>query len=299
MTRGFVTIATGKTRYYRIARNLLHSYRLFSAEPMPFALICDRKNRYTAEFDQVVLLRDPARSYLDKLRLPELAPFDETIFIDADCLACRDLRDFWKAFAGASDFSVFGRDCPLEYAHAWFRREDAGEYAGRISSIPDFIGGVYFLRRTPELKAFSETCRHILDHYGEYRFRQFTEPADEPVYALAMAVHGFVTVGERSLPVCFYPQTRRFEANLAEGILRYDSCYFPEMGMREGACMVHWGSGNTRRPVYLLEAWRLNRLYAGRKPGRASEAAVRRILRLYGGLRHVAASLLRLLRIKT
>ena len=47
MTRGFVTIATGDEQYYRIAANLLRSYRFFSASPMPFALICDRENEYS------------------------------------------------------------------------------------------------------------------------------------------------------------------------------------------------------------------------------------------------------------
>ena len=59
MTRGFVTIATGDEQYYRIAANLLRSYRFFSASPMPFALICDRENEYSAEFDHTIILKDP------------------------------------------------------------------------------------------------------------------------------------------------------------------------------------------------------------------------------------------------
>lgn len=98
MTRGFVTIATGDEWYYRIAVNLLRSYRLFSAKPLPFAIICDRTLPCTSEFDQVILIDRPFRSYLDKLHLPRLIPFDETIFIDADCLAFRDLNDFGVAF---------------------------------------------------------------------------------------------------------------------------------------------------------------------------------------------------------
>ena len=50
--RGFVTIATGNESYYRIARNLLRSYRMNSSRPLPFALIADRENQYTKEFDQ-------------------------------------------------------------------------------------------------------------------------------------------------------------------------------------------------------------------------------------------------------
>ena len=45
--KGFVTIATGQERYYKLARNLLHSYRLFAKDPFPFAIISDRENEYT------------------------------------------------------------------------------------------------------------------------------------------------------------------------------------------------------------------------------------------------------------
>ena len=182
MTRGFVTIATGDKWYYRIAGDLLRSYRLFSAEPLPFAIICDRNGPCTGEFDRVILMDHPFGSCLDKLRLPESIPFDETVFIDADCLAFRDLNDFWEAFDGASDFSAFGRDYPVDYPWAWFQRDGAGEFADQIQSIPDFIGGVYFLRKTPHLTELSQTCRHILAHYGEYRFRQFEKPAAEQIF---------------------------------------------------------------------------------------------------------------------
>lgn len=51
MTRGFITIATGKELYYQLAQNLLKSYRLYSRNPMPFAILCDRENTYTEQFD--------------------------------------------------------------------------------------------------------------------------------------------------------------------------------------------------------------------------------------------------------
>ena len=41
MSRGFVTIATGNHNFYRIAANLLRSYRCFAQKPEPFAVICD------------------------------------------------------------------------------------------------------------------------------------------------------------------------------------------------------------------------------------------------------------------
>lgn len=57
--RGFVTVATGNEYYYKLARNLLRSYRIFNFK-YPFAILCDRNNKYTEEFDDVVIL-DNAR----------------------------------------------------------------------------------------------------------------------------------------------------------------------------------------------------------------------------------------------
>ena len=66
MTRGFITIATGKELYYQLAQNLLKSYRLYSRNPMPFAILCDRENTYTEQFDQTVILEHPLNSFWDK-----------------------------------------------------------------------------------------------------------------------------------------------------------------------------------------------------------------------------------------
>ena len=90
--KGFVTIATGQERYYKLARNLLHSYRLFAKDPFPFAIISDRENEYTSEFDKVIVISDASNSYNDKLKLFRELPFEETIFIDADSLAYGDLH---------------------------------------------------------------------------------------------------------------------------------------------------------------------------------------------------------------
>ena len=41
MTRGFITISTGDLQYYKIAANLLKSYRIFTKNPMPFCVIAE------------------------------------------------------------------------------------------------------------------------------------------------------------------------------------------------------------------------------------------------------------------
>ena len=89
----------GKERYFKLAKNLLYSYRKFASVKYPFAIICDKINHYTEEFDEVILLKKAYCNYLDKLQLYDYLPYDETIFIDADSLAYGDLDQWW-------DFSI-------------------------------------------------------------------------------------------------------------------------------------------------------------------------------------------------
>lgn len=132
--KGFVTIATGQERYYKLARNLLHSYRLFAKDPFPFAIISDRENEYTSEFDKVIVISDASNSYNDKLKLFRELPFEETIFIDADSLAYGDLNTWWDIFCDAGDFSLFGyawRD--LNCGRGWFIPSGMKQYGTDIS----------------------------------------------------------------------------------------------------------------------------------------------------------------------
>ena len=269
MSKGFVTIATGADNFYKIAANLLRSYRYFTEDPYPFAIICDRTNEYTELFDKIIIMEDPDRSYADKLRLPDYLPFDETIFIDADCLVYKDINCFWEAFAGADDFSAFGQNFPLDYPYGWFKREDAGSYKDRVNYIPDFIGGVYYLRKTENLEQFSEIVKDIAATYHDYTFRQVREIADEPVYALAIAVSNFKTVDENTPDICFYPHNTFFESDITKGKVKYKSRYMESRGLIPEAYMVHWGSGNTRQYTYLAEAYRLNRICSGKPVGKA------------------------------
>lgn len=213
--RGFVTIATGHERYYRLAANLLHSYRRFAKEPLPFALIADRKNQYTEEFDDVIIIPDPENSYNDKLKLFRELPYDETIFIDADSLAYGDLNEWWKLFENSGDFSLFGyawRD--LTCGRGWFVPSGMGEFEEKIHFIPDFNGGVYYMRNTEACGEVFRVAEHCARHYTDYRFNGFSTPADEPVLALGMAVCGFEPVNKDD-ELVFAPRRKQLDADIS------------------------------------------------------------------------------------
>lgn len=241
--KGFVTIATGRVEFFIMARNLLLSYRHSSKNPLPFAIICDKQNKYTECFDDVVVMPSARKSYIDKLALTSLTPYEKTIFVDADCLAYRDLNDLWDVFEGAPAFCALGHSYPVDYDKGWFVRGDVGEFASRVQFCVNFHGGVYYIDKAGEgLEEFGKTVSYINEHYLEYKFRLFPKPADEPIFALACSVHGFAPRSGSSFWVCFLPSSESVEADFSSGDLNYS--FINESSKKKevkGAYLLHWG----------------------------------------------------------
>ena len=247
VSRGFVTLATGRDEYYILAHNLLLSYRFHTRSDVPFAIICDKENEYTSDFDKVVVMDSPKFSVFDKLRLPELAPFDETIFIEADCLAYRDLNGLWDVFGNSPDFGGLGIILPIDSDEGWIPPEYLGPYQGRFDHQFIHQGGVYFMRKH-RLSEFIRTCKDIYLHRDEFHFKL---PNEEPVFILACMVHGFEPVKSWQEIFCFLPAVKLTKADIKRGLLRFE-IYSSESW--PGLYLLHWGTENTRKPLYLKEA---------------------------------------------
>lgn len=248
--RGFVTMATGDEKFYKMALTLLRSYRATSANPLPFGLICDRENKYTKEFDDIFIIDNPTGTYMDKLRLLKIDAYEETLFIDADCIAYGDLNHYWDYYTNATDLSCFGFAHPCDSGKGYFWPDTIGEYVNRISYIPGFHGVCYYIRRSQLCDQMYETCLEIRDRYQEFRFRYFREPADEPILALAMALHGCRPVEENGECFVFYPVDCK--------TLTYDFstrlCEHGEGEKKRSILLVHFGSSHANVPLYTIEA---------------------------------------------
>ncbi len=266
MKRGFVTIATGNEQYYKIAYNLLRSYRYFSAEPLPFAIVCDKENSFTEAFDDVIILENATRSYIDKLSLLKVIPYEETIFIDADCLAYADLNVLFDMFDGADDVSCFGKVLPRESEEGFFKLGDIGQYADKVQFCISMHGGIMFFRKSDILTKVYDACCEIKDHYYDYKFRYFRDPADEPLMALSMAIYGLRPIptlnpSKDAAPIfSFYPvDGNGLYADILNGKVRVKRGQF-----RYSAIMVHFGTVSTKEKMYLLEEENLNLLCDGK-----------------------------------
>ena len=256
MTKGFITIATGKEEYYILARNLLRSYRRFCREPLPFAILADRENEYTAEFDDVLIFPDGAsNSYLDKLRLAEFAPYDTTIFIDADCLAFGDLNVLFEHFADADDFSCFGRVLPLDDKTGWFEYQNLGDLKEKVSYVVGLHGGIYYMRKSDTSRQVMADAMRFIPDYQKYGFRGKFALGDEPLVALSMAVNHC-----RPIPFipedicCYWEHENHMDLDITLGKATVDGRY--------NTILPHWGTRFTRGLQYQKQAALLERMDA-------------------------------------
>lgn len=282
--RGFVTIATGKDEYFVLARNLLASYRFHTQDPLPFAIICDRENAWTNDFDDVVFVNSPKRSFADKLRILDLSPYDETIFIDADCLAYSDLNGLWQYFEGAPPFCVLGDTLPPDSDQAWLRIENAGVFKDRLDRQMVCQGGVYYVRKDcPE--EFKETVGYVFEHYDDFKFKGSfgVMTCDETIFTLACAVHRFYPLFSWHRVFAYYPVVTRIDRlDIRTGTLEYAFKWQTECQPDNGRHLFHWGMEHTRDWLYFREVERLRSASKGRRfnPVRPAFQYVRTHLKL-------------------
>ena len=262
MTKGFITVATGNEIYYKMAVNLLHSYKYCSSSPLPFAIIADKHNEFTKEFDDVCIFNEAKCNYLDKLEMYDYLPYDINIFIDADCLVYRDINRLFDIFETADDFSCFGRVLPLDDKTGWFEYENLNaDLQNQIDYVVGLHGGIYYMRKT-------EKCKKVLDHakdfalnYADYKFKgKFTNPGDEPLIALSMAVNKCKPIPhDLSAIFCYWECENGIKFSL-----KNNSAYVVPENISTD--IMHWGTRFTKTPIYLKQIAALD-LLRKNKPG--------------------------------
>ena len=245
--KGFITIATGKEEYYVLARNLLRSYRYFCKDPLPFAILADRENEYTTEFNDVLIFeKGAANSYLDKLELGIYLPYDTTIFIDADCLAYGNLNQLFDYFESVDDFSCFGRVLPLGDKTGWFEYDNLGKLKSKVSYVVGLHGGIYFMRNSEKARQVFDTAKGLVPDYSEFKFKgKFDTPGDEPLIALAMALNNCKPIPfNREAICCYWEYVDGMRIDISKG--RAEITSKPEGNTN----LVHWGTRFTRGLLY-------------------------------------------------
>lgn len=275
MTKGFITIATGKEQYYKIARNLLRSYRYTTESPLPFAILCEEENEYTKEFDVVRVYPKATRSYLDKVEMFELLPFDINIFIDADCLCFSDINHLFDIYEDADDFCCYGRVLPLDDKTGWFEYDNLNaDLQKQINYVVGLHGGIYYMRKTEKCKKVLEDAKAFSKTYADYKFKgKFETPGDEPVVALSMAVNDCKPISFKYHSiVCYWEHENNLKLDIKNAV-----AVSKDNG--ESYDIVHWGTRFTTSIPYCKEMAALELILQG-----ASEKEIKKSNKHYDKL---------------
>jgi hypothetical protein len=270
-SRGILTLAYGHKRFIEQARSLAHSLQLHVPH-LSRTLVTDSHDPQLHRlFTQVIAYRPQYGSGVrQKLFLDRYSPYDRTLFIDSDCLVLGNLDAFWSAFDG-QHFAVPGFRYLLKGATDPYIDVDHVLDTLNITAIPKFNGGTYYFTRNPQATAFFDTARNILDDFRTLRLGEFRRngPADEAIYAVAMALHGIAPTwmgpGGMWTP-CGYKGPLLLDAISG-------TCSFEKEGMKLSPEIVHFPGEYVFAFPYIRERARLRARIEGERTSMFSLAA--------------------------
>jgi hypothetical protein len=270
-SRGVITLAYGQERFIEQARSLAHSLELH-APHLSRTLVTDCMDPEIGRlFTQVIPYRPEYGSGVrQKLFLDQYSPYEQTLFIDSDCLVLGNLDAFWSAFAD-NYFGVPGyrylhkgsTDPYLDVDHALEKL--------KLAAIPKFNGGTYYFTRSSEATEFFNTARHILENWREFRLREFRRngPGDESLYALAMAVH---QISPTSMGAAGMWTPVGYKGPLLLDAL-HGRCSFEKEGMKLSPEILHFPGEYVYSFAYARERAKLKTRVEGKKTALSSLAA--------------------------
>jgi hypothetical protein len=285
--RGVITLAYGPPRFVEQARSLAHSLQVH-APHLPRTLVTDSHNPSIRKlFTQVIAYRPEFGSGVrQKVFLDHYSPYEETLFIDSDCLVLGKLDSFWAAFGG----QIFGVP-----GYRYLKKGEVDPYLDvdhalntlNVSQLPKFNGGTYYFARSPQTTDFFNTARNFLDNFSSLRLSEFRRngPADEAIYSLAMAAHDLplTSMGPGGMwTPCGYKGSLRLDALAG-------TCSFFKEGMMLSPEVVHFPGEYAYAYAYARERARLKSRVEGKSPAMSSLAGSYVKAALWQSSRNVSA----------
>jgi hypothetical protein len=185
---GILTMAYGPQKYIDQAITLSRSLR----RTMPgyrLAIVSDRAD-LGEHFDIVVPMRKfETAGTVHKVDMADHSPFEETLFIDSDCVV---LRGFEPELAEIRKYP-FTPIVATFYRHGdtdlWL--EDVGAALDKVggTAFPKFNGGVYFWQSGDHAKRVFDESRRVRARAAELGIKDFdaSGPGEETLIGLALA----------------------------------------------------------------------------------------------------------------
>ena len=186
--QGYQLIATGAERYLRLAAACAASIRYWDPS-RPIQLVTDipELGRYAGLFD-VVTPYTPRAGFEGpavKLRMHEFGVFEETMFVDADCLMMKsDIGRYWNDLSAHHDVTTPG---------LWFTK--GGWYGTtieemlKVAGVPRLVkmnSGVFYFKKNRVADDFFLAANDIYTELGNFtnHIHHGLGAADEPTFAV-------------------------------------------------------------------------------------------------------------------
>lgn len=255
MKRGYLTIGIGE--YYRfLSKNLIRSYRLNTYSDIPFCMVTDKKDDITDHLADIVIV-EPEKlkdGFLYKLRIFDYTPFEETIFIDADCLIISDINFLWNFFQNTAVGVIGHNSSNPENLKAFFNYDIVNKETG-IKGFPVFNGGIYYFKKNEKAKKVFSDANYFSDFYDKYGMVKVRNMKnEEPVMSLALAYNNISAKSDDKLNTMYCVPGI---TDLRIDILR-KKCSFRKYGTIVNPAIMHFLTSGTRLFHYRREIKRMN-----------------------------------------
>ena len=256
--RGVLTIAYGASKYLRMARALALSIRHYQTREK-LAVVTDTPEYFEGLYDHLIPLElHYGSGVVQKLHLDRYSPFDETLFIDSDCLLYGPTDALWTFFGRDRNFGVRSVE-QLTHGDSCQGVRDFDRYLDYfgLERIPNIKGGVYYFDDSKAAAEVFSTAREILGRREAAGLTAFKNApvADEVVFATAQTLCGTDPIcrEHETTPVnTFLGRTDPVEINVLKG-----SSTFVKNGILRQPTLIHYPIGTQRGYYYLRDINRL------------------------------------------
>lgn len=253
---GVLLIAQGKKRYLKMAINLVKSIWINHGK-LPVAVVTDihLDNNQKKYFDFVIPIRDEfGKGFSQKMRMYQYSPFEQTLFIDADCLVIRSFQFILDGFRNKS-VAVLGHKI-VKGPYIGTTVENIKQFYPKINEFPMFNGGVYYFEKSSEAKEVFDFANFIFnDRYFEMGLHLFNgKPGDEPAMAIAMAKYNCFVLEDNGIGM-FTPVG--ISGTISIDVLK-KKCYFTKHNKLVNPSIMHFGGGYPEAFHYRRELAKIN-----------------------------------------
>ncbi|MDP9077363.1 MAG: hypothetical protein M3O71_08080 [Bacteroidota bacterium] len=194
---GIITIALGEKRYIEMAKMLALS--LIHTNPgIKRAIVSDAGElEFTGLYDTYIPYdRGLGKGLSNKLYLDKYSPFQETLFIDSDCLVFTSL-DAMIDLSRRYPFVVFGDQIT---SGDWYMDVAAMCKKFSLPSVPLFNGGTYYFNDKVVAANIYDKARELAENYKTLGFTEFRGSInEEPLVSVAMAINHVDAVDDKGI----------------------------------------------------------------------------------------------------